>query len=385
MATDYKNDEISYLLDKISTSSENRAIIIIGKPGYGKFSAALELVEMFLKVHPLRNPDFICFRNDLFKIKTAFYLKENYKNLAWKWLELLHRRLNMAKILDENLVFPSSFNKQIFELRLSEALGSQKWPLEKKLESDLLIFSESLDKKRNIPIELIRQLIRFHTSLSQARVSLIGDFDQSDKITQNAALKLFEEPAKNHWLIITASDKKKILPTILSRCIPIYIDKPRLHHLQAISPLKDSISIMKEKLSGNSDKRSFLLIQFLSECIPLVEYGISVFEFCENLKKQGLCLEFLYELSAFFNHVLNRRHQYLRKISLPDHFQQKSEKMDLFLDASTAEIEEIMKKIDEVITYCCYPQIKEEFILPPLFLEIARLARKVKLSSYHTK
>ena len=51
------------------------------------------------------------------------------------------------------------------------------------------------------------------------KVYIIYASDRMNKEAANALLKTLEEPAENSTLILTASDKSKILPTILSRTI----------------------------------------------------------------------------------------------------------------------------------------------------------------------
>jgi len=79
-----------------------------------------------------------------------------------------------------------------------------------------------------IVIEQVRDFKKSLTSLVKsksdiARVAIVWSADTTTKEGQNALLKLIEEPAKQTLLILQVSDRKLLLPTILSRCqtIPV--------------------------------------------------------------------------------------------------------------------------------------------------------------------
>lgn len=72
-----------------------------------------------------------------------------------------------------------------------------------------------------LKIEQIRELQR-ELSLSayegRYRVALLGNFERATTSAANALLKTLEEPAEQVVLILTATDPKALLPTIVSRC-----------------------------------------------------------------------------------------------------------------------------------------------------------------------
>lgn len=83
----------------------------------------------------------------------------------------------------------------------------------------------SLEK---IGITEARKLIAFlqlkpFTS-SHKVVMIEGDVLSTD--AQQALLKTFEEPPQNSLLFVGVSQKENLLPTLQSRCLPVYLDTP---------------------------------------------------------------------------------------------------------------------------------------------------------------
>jgi DNA polymerase III delta prime subunit len=64
--------------------------------------------------------------------------------------------------------------------------------------------------------------------LTEETAIIIQDFDEATEETQNAFLKLLEEPQKKLSFIITAKNIDNVLPTIVSRCEVIEIQSSKL-------------------------------------------------------------------------------------------------------------------------------------------------------------
>jgi DNA polymerase III delta prime subunit len=64
--------------------------------------------------------------------------------------------------------------------------------------------------------------------LTEETAIIIQDFDEATEETQNAFLKLLEEPQKKISFIITAKNIDNVLPTIVSRCEVIEIQSSKL-------------------------------------------------------------------------------------------------------------------------------------------------------------
>jgi len=97
-------------------------------------------------------------------------------------------------------------------------IGEEKSALEK---ADKIAENEKA-KILNNPIQKIgdvRELLQFtKLSIKDKTALLLENFDKATTESQNALLKLIEEPQKNLIFILTASSEKNILTTILSRC-----------------------------------------------------------------------------------------------------------------------------------------------------------------------
>lgn len=89
-------------------------------------------------------------------------------------------------------------------------------------------------------IDQIRGLLRILAMkpyIAQHRVAIIQNAQAMNKEAANALLKVLEEPPANTTLILTASGKSDLLPTIVSRCRDIRFDP---------LPSRDIISLLSD-------------------------------------------------------------------------------------------------------------------------------------------
>jgi len=96
-------------------------------------------------------------------------------------------------------------------------------------------------KSDQIRIDQIRQLDDFlviGTHRNGARVVLIQPAEAMNAATANSLLKALEEPVSSTLFILVSHNKKKLLPTILSRCHVINFPKP--DEAQSLSWLRQS-------------------------------------------------------------------------------------------------------------------------------------------------
>lgn len=105
---------------------------------------------------------------------------------------------------------------------------SQCLKIDKKLHPDILLLST---ERKQISIEMIKDILSFAITKSfegRYKVIIIDEAEKMNKFAANALLKTIEEPAPNTIIILLTSNVKKLLPTIISRCLRINF-----------SPLKD--------------------------------------------------------------------------------------------------------------------------------------------------
>lgn len=96
-------------------------------------------------------------------------------------------------------------------------------------------------KSEQIRINQIRALDDFlsiGTHRQGARVIVIQPAEAMNQATANALLKMLEEPSPSTLFILVTSSKKRLLPTILSRCHALNFPKPST--LQALAWLRES-------------------------------------------------------------------------------------------------------------------------------------------------
>lgn len=76
------------------------------------------------------------------------------------------------------------------------------------------------NEKKEIKVEEIRELKRklFLSSETGKKVAIICGAEKLNKSSQNALLKILEEPNDGLTIILVTDDEKKLFPTIISRC-----------------------------------------------------------------------------------------------------------------------------------------------------------------------
>lgn len=118
-------------------------------------------------------------------------------------------------------------------------------PVSQGMLSDLLIIEPELvttaksTKLRPIPIDAIRSLQHFlsRTPLSgKKRVVIIDEAEELGPGGANALLKVLEEPPQNSALILIATERERLLPTLLSRLVPITFRPVPREELQQALP-----------------------------------------------------------------------------------------------------------------------------------------------------
>ncbi len=355
------------------TSQQSRTLLLLGEDGWGKTSCALDIAELILKQNPLMSSDFFYFRNDAFSLKTEYFLtKAPNTDMAWTWLYLLQRRISIMSSIGEKFTNNKTIKEQLEEYILRGA-----FPQDEKFIAQLIQVAQELDKKNDIPINVIREAISFHAVKSSGRVSVLADFDIANPDTQNAALKLLEEPHPNHWLILTAKSEKKLLPTILSRTLKIPIKKPTDMSFLG-SGFTSSRDLMNESVYNISATKKELLNEFFTKCTSSVEKNIEFVLFSEKLSKDHHSSLFLDELICCLEDSLRTRHSKIRNIEIPILYPQYQNFSELFSNASTAELEEIVSQIGNLKKHISRTVIKDDNLLPKLLLDISRLLRKIR-------
>lgn len=376
-----KNNTTAFVnfLESIA-SQPNRTLLLLGEDGWGKAACALDLAEFILKTNPLPSSDFFYFRNTVTGLKTEFFLTKNTNTSeAWTWLQLLQRRLNLIATIEESITMPTGVKLSSIKEQLDEYIVKQAFPQDKKFIDQLIQLSQVLEKKTGIPINVIREVTSFHAVKSSGRVSLLADFDKADATTQNAALKLIEEPNPNHWLILTAQNEKTLLPTILSRTIKIPIKKPLPQELMFLGAEGNNArDIMEEAIYNMSHIKLSLVQEFFEQCSPNIEHGVAFLLFSEKLGKNHQTLTFLNELNLILNDALRLRHTTLRNIQIPLLYPQYKPFSLLFSKASTAELEEITSQIEQIAAHVRRSVIKDENLLPKFLLDISRMLRVIR-------
>ena len=84
-----------------------------------------------------------------------------------------------------------------------------------------------LDEKKNIDVDQVRRMIAYTNKSSfndSPRFILIDNIEYLNKNSNNALLKIIEEPNDGIFFILINNNEKNILPTLKSRCINFKIN-----------------------------------------------------------------------------------------------------------------------------------------------------------------
>lgn len=135
-----------------------------------------------------------------------------------------HKFLNLEHP-DLLYVFPTTNLKLSTdgEIKDSEALTQYKAYMQNKLESpwqDFYFDGSTEIRKESINLLIKRLELSMHEG--RYRVLIIENADAMNSATANAFLKTLEEPPKNTVIILITERLPKLLPTIISRCQPVY-------------------------------------------------------------------------------------------------------------------------------------------------------------------
>jgi DNA polymerase-3 subunit delta' len=190
-------------------------------------------------------------------------------------------------------VGPDFVGKFSVARKMAEALVSgQKeidWQNEnQKVSGDIIIIepiqeenSKGIVKQKDISVSQVREAIRlFHLSADgKAKVLIVKNAHKMTTEAQNALLKTLEEPPKNAFLILVASDSSSLLNTIISRCFKITFNLVENEDLQILT--------QDENLLNNAMGRPELLQKML-ENVDFNDWVNFAVEKLRNLAKMSV-------------------------------------------------------------------------------------------------
>lgn len=373
---------VSLLQSLGAGGGQSRAVLLLGPEGSGKFSAALDFAQSLLKSPVLSSSDFFCFRNDRYALKAVYFSGIMAGTpLAHHFWMLFQRRIAASILLGESLSLPSGLKLASVKEELDASLSLGKCPEGEKTIQNLIDCAKAYGKKSGIPMDIIREAIGFHSMHSeQGRVSIFGGFDTAEENTQNAALKLLEEPHPKHWIILTAADAKRLIPTVLSRVITVMFSKPRSGDLACLQGHRNifhsSIQVMEESVNRISALKNEYLKEFFVGLVPQIDKGWVLFSLGEKLEKAGHAALFTEELLSVLADALILRRARIMGVDAPPLLHPERRVFaESFIKGSSAELEDLALQAEAALRHLRRPVIKGDSVLPALFLSFARQIR----------
>ncbi len=172
-------------------------------------------------------------------------------------------------------------------------------------------------QRGEIKIDQIRGLkdfVNLKPALSQRKLVLIADADTMNPYAQNALLKTLEEPPQDTYLLLTAGNQDRLLPTVRSRVYSVEFQPLSRDEIKKITGINDDMIL--SLCEGSLTKAKKLLekkgLIAMAETIikgdPLEVYNVS-------LRLEGMEYEdqklFLYILESFiYKSMLDEKENY---------------------------------------------------------------------------
>jgi hypothetical protein len=106
------------------------------------------------------------------------------------------------------------------------------------------------DESTTLTIEHVRDLaqnIAYTPYTNQRQFYILQFIERASIPAQNALLKMVEEPPAHTQLLLTTQDASRILPTILSRTLQLFLDNP--DHTQLTTEAQQELSLLYQQLT----------------------------------------------------------------------------------------------------------------------------------------
>lgn len=134
-----------------------------------------------------------------------------------------------------------NINYENINVELNDVINSYFFNDEEKIKEIYIVEP----KKNTITKEQIKQLqdyLRSYSQLSTNKVYVIKECEKMSLSAANSMLKILEEPQNNIYAFLITTDIDKVLPTIISRCIKIFVENKKLELDESIK--EESLEIL---------------------------------------------------------------------------------------------------------------------------------------------
>lgn len=134
-----------------------------------------------------------------------------------------------------------NINYENINVELNDVINSYFFNDEEKIKEIYIVEP----KKNTITKEQIKQLqdyLKNYSQLSTNKVYVIKECEKMNLSAANSMLKILEEPQNNIYAFLITTDIDKVLPTIISRCIKIFVENKKLELDESIK--EESLEIL---------------------------------------------------------------------------------------------------------------------------------------------
>jgi len=277
-----------------------------------------------------------------------------------KEFELL-KKISSSSTCPHAFLFVGSSDVGKFETAINFAKflnSDESGAIDKGIHPDVYIIEKLEGKKEIVDSQIIDKdkkegviyKINNNPISGKFNIIIIKDAELMNKTVSNTILKSLEEPKNNTIFILTTTNKKNILETIISRCL--VIDFSLLNKEEAYELIEDK---NKKELISDLSSLKYKRIKELNNKDIFEKYIRDIKDFANILKSKD------FEKIAYINRILEEKENlnyYIYIWELVFNFYLLKSNLDLIGDVKLLNIGESMKKL-----YNLKEAIKGNYIL----------------------
>lgn len=183
------------------------------------------------------------------------------------------------------IIFNTSYEK--IENELDNIINSYFFKLDKTKNSEIYFIQPEKNVINKEQIRKLQKFLKTYSQFNDKKIYVIKECEKMNLSAANSLLKVLEEPEENIYAFLITNDINKVLPTITSRCINIFLENKESLLNEEKKEL--FLNIIKLLYNKNSETNIFKIYEKLKsfnkeELIDLTENLVIILKDLLNLK-----------------------------------------------------------------------------------------------------